>query len=118
MAMIKVDGAAIKSPSTFSWGLQDVSDSAAGRTQDIVMHKNRVGQKRKISLAWNGPRPSEVSAILKAFNPEYVSVTYPDALSGEIETRTFYVGDRTAPIKTWTVNNKLYTQLSFEIIER
>lgn len=118
MAMILVDGAEIKDPSAFTWGLQDVSDSAAGRTQDTLMHKNRVGQKRKISLTWNGIRKGEASTILQAFNQEYIDVTYPDALSGEDETRTFYVGDRSAPMKIWTVNKKLYSQVSFEIIER
>lgn len=118
MAMITVDGVEIKTPSSFSWGLQDVSDSASGRTQDALMHKNRISQKRKISLSWNYPTPAEASAILKAFNPEYVSVRYPDAMSGMDETRTFYVGDRTAPMKIWTINNKRYSQVSFDIIER
>lgn len=116
--MIKVDGVAVKTPSSFSWGLQDVSDSAAGRTQDSLMHKNRIAQKRKISLVWNFPTKEETAAILQAFNPEYINVTYPDALSGEDETRTFYVGDRSAPIKMWTINKKRYSQISFNIIER
>lgn len=82
------------------------------------MHKNRVGQKRKISLTWNNPAPGDVAIILQAVNPEYFIVTYPDAMSGQIETREFYVGDRTAPMKIWTANNKRYSQLSFDIIER
>lgn len=75
MAMISVNGTAIKTPSSFSWGLQDVSDSASGRTQDTIMHKNRVGQKRKIALGWNNPTKEEAAAILQAFNPEYINVT-------------------------------------------
>lgn len=118
MAMITVDGVAVKTPSAFSWGLQDVSDSASGRTLDALMHKNRIAQKRKISLSWNHPTPQEAAAILQAFNPEYVRVRYPDALSGTNETRTFYVGDRSAPMKIWTVRNKRYSQVSFDIIER
>lgn len=90
----------------FSWGLQDVSDSASGRTQDTIMHKNRVGQKRKIALGWNNPTKEEAAAILQAFNPEYINVTYPDAMSGTDETREFYVGDRSAPMKMWTVKRK------------
>ena len=116
--MIRVNGAVIKTPSSFSWGLQDVSDSASGRTQDALMHKNRIAQKRKIQLSWNNPTKDETAAILQAFNPEYVYVTYPDALSGAEETREFYVGDRSAPMKIWTVNNKRYSQVSFDIIER
>lgn len=116
--MIVVNGVAIKTPSSFNWGLQDISDSASGRTQDTLMHKNRIGQKRKLSLGWNNPTKEETAIILQAFNPEYVNVTYPDAMSGVDETRTFYVGDRTAPMKIWTVNMKRYSQLSFDIIER
>lgn len=118
MAMIWVDGVEIKTPSGFTWGLQDVSDSASGRTQDALMHKNRISQKRKLSLSWNNPTKEETAAILKAFNPEYVTVKYPDAMSGTYETRTFYVGDRTAPMKIWTINKKRYSQVSFDIIER
>lgn len=118
MAMLTVDGVAIKTPSAFSWGLQDVSDPSAGRTLNALMHKNRIAQKRKLSLSWNHPTPQEAAAILQAFNPEYVRVRYPDALSGSNETRTFYTGDKSAPMKIWTVRNKRYSQISFDIIER
>lgn len=55
---------------------------------------------------------------MQAFNPEYINVTYPDAMSGTDETREFYVGDRSAPMKMWTVKKKIYSQISFDIIER
>ena len=116
--MIKVNGVPIATPSTFTWGLTDVSDSQSGRTQDSLMHKNRVAQKRKIQLGWNNPSKETAASILQAFNPEYIDVTYPDAMSGNDETRTFYVGDRSAPKKMWTVNKKIYSQISFNIIER
>ena len=118
MAMIYVDGTAVKNPSSFTWGLQDVSDSASGRTLDSLMHKNRIAQKRKLSLSWNHPSKEETAQILQVFNPEYISVRYPDAMSGSDETRVFYVGDRSAPMKIWTINNKRYSQISFDLIER
>ena len=55
--------------------------------------------------------------ILQAFNPEYISVTYPDAMSGTDETRQFYVGDRTAPYKCWWIGNQRMESVSFDIIE-
>lgn len=118
MSMILVDGAEVKDPSTFEWGLQDISASDAGRTDDTMMHKNRLGQKRKLKFGWNNPTPSEASDLLQKFNPEYVAVTYPDAMSGVDETREFYVGDRTAPMRSWAVNFKRYTQITFDVIER
>lgn len=117
-AMITVDGADMPCPSVMTWGLQDISASESGRTDDTTMHKNRVGQKRKISLQWNGPDWATTSTILKAFNPEYIKVKYPDMMSGEYETRTFYVGDRSAPVKWWWVGNQRLESVSFDIIER
>jgi len=117
--MLKVDGVKIRTPSVYTWGLQDISSEEAGRVvQDDKMYKFRTSQKRKLSLAWNGTTPEQTSAILQAFNPEYFFVTYPDAISGREETREFYCGDRSAPVKTWMQNTKLYTSVSFDIIER
>lgn len=117
-SMIRVDGVRVKTPSSLTWGLQDVSASDAGRTQDTIMHKNLIGKKRKISMAWNNPTPEEAHAILTAFDPEYFRVKYYDPLDGAEVTRTFYAGDKTAPVKTWSVGNKRYEQISFDIIER
>ncbi|WP_394918174.1 hypothetical protein [uncultured Robinsoniella sp.] len=116
--MLEINGAGVKDPTTFTWGLQDISTSEAGRTEDTIMHKNRVGQKRKLSVSWVNPTPQETASILQAVNPEYINIMYPDAMSGTNEIRTFYVGDRTAPIRAWTVNYKRYTSLTFDLIER
>lgn len=117
MAMMLVDGVELPTPSSFEWGLIDVSASDSGRTQDGKMHKNRITQKRQIKLSWNGTNKPRTAQILQMVNPEYISVTYPDAMSGTDETRTFYVGDRNGIIKIWTVNNKRYETLSFNLIE-
>lgn len=116
--MIKVDGVKVKTPSTFTWSINDVSASSAGRDTAGRMYKERVTRKRKIVLAWSGPSPTEAKAILEAFSKEYFKVTYFDPLAGATQTRTFYAGDQTAPVKRWAVGNKVFEQISFDIIER
>ena len=116
--MIKVDGVSIKTPSTFELSINDVSNSDAGRTQDGLMHKNRITRKRKIVLKWSNPTPEEAKAILDAFAPEYFNVTYPDPLTGTTVTKKFYSGDQSAPVKVWSVNQKIYSEVGFDIIER
>lgn len=116
--MIKVDGVYVKDPSSLTWGLMDISSEDAGRTEDTTMHKNRLGQKRKLSLVWNMPTPAEASAILTAFNPEYFKVTYHDVMDNKLETRTFYSGDREVPFKMWNVNQKYYSSITLNIIEQ
>lgn len=116
--MIKVDGVKIKTPSTFTLSINDVSAASAGRDQSGLMYKERVTRKRKIVLAWSCPTPTEAKAILTAFSKEYFKVTYYDPLAGATQTRTFYSGDQNAPVKRWTVGTKIYEQISFDIIER
>lgn len=105
MAMLSVGESAsalsaIKDPSEFTWGLQDVSDPEAGRTQvNAKMYKGRIAQKRTISLSWAGTTPAETAAILQAFNPEYIFMSYTDPMSNTVETREFYTGDRSAPMQ-------------------
>jgi len=111
---------AVPAPTGFQWGLQDISAADSGRTNDgaATMQKNRVTQKRKLQLSWTNPSAADTATILSAFNPEYVYVRYLDAMANAYETRQFYVGDRSAPLRQVTVNGVTYTTLSFNIIER
>ena len=115
-----VDGVSCPAPSTCDWTLADNSAEDAGRVQDgnDTMYKNRTSQKRKLALTWNGTDPAKTSQILQMFNPEYISVTYIDALANTEQTRQFYTGDRKASVAIWTVNNKRYSSVSLDIIER
>lgn len=109
-------------PSALTWGLQDISSADAGRVQDAgnTMHKMRTSQKRKLALTWAEPTAAQVSAILTAFNPEYVWVRYWDAMAGEEQVRQFYVGDRSAPLRWVRLPGRgtRFQTLSFDIIER
>lgn len=108
-------------PYKFSWGLNDVSGTDAGRTIDAgaTMYKQRITQKRKIGLAWRNPDHAAVGRILRAFNPEYVWVRYFDAMEDAMAVRQFYVGDRSAPLRWYnTLGGTRFQELSFDIIER
>lgn len=117
--MIKIGGVKIKTPSSLRWGLQDLSSNDSGRTLDGKMHKDLVAQKRKLECTWDNLTKEEASTLLQAVNASvYLSITYPDPMSGRDETRTFYVGDRSAPFKSWTVGKKIFESISFNFIER
>jgi hypothetical protein len=109
----------VPTPFDVTYGLMDISASDAGRTQDAnsTMHKNRIGQKRKISLVWKGLTSTETAQVMQAFNPEYVYVRYHDALSDSYEVRKFYVGDRSAALNQVTLGGITHKTLTFNIIE-
>jgi hypothetical protein len=109
-------------PSSFTWGLQDISSEDAGRTQDAgnTMYKNRTSQKRSVKLSWQNLTFDIAHQIVAAFNPEYIYVRYPDLLSGGQDVRHFYVGDRSAPFLWYQLPGAQGTRmstLSFDIIE-
>jgi hypothetical protein len=111
-----VDGKYIKCPSSYLYKLEDVSAADAGRTEDTMMHKKRIGQVIGIELSWQNITTAEVSELLKAFDPEYIEVCYLDAKEGKFMTSQFYVGNRSAPL----YNSRLgvWQNVSFNIIER
>lgn len=111
-----VDGVAIKCPSVYQWKLQDISAADAGRTEDTVMDKMRIGQCVKLELQWNNITIEEASDILTRFNPEYINICYLDAMTGEYETKEFYVGDRSSPL--YNCLKGVWSNVSFNCIER
>lgn len=117
ISVLTVNGTGI-TPSKMKISIQDISSPDAGRTLDGVMHKDVVASKRTIDLTFNGKRPDEVSSILKLFEPVYVDISFHDPREGKVITKTFYTGDINAESKIWTVNNKIYSSISFSVIER
>lgn len=111
-----VDGMAVICPSSYKWGLEDVSAPEAGRTENTVMDKMRIGQVVKLELEWKGLTIDEAAVILKAFNPEYIKVVYLDAMQGKFVTSEFYVGNRSAPL--YGVSLGRWENITFSLIER
>ena len=111
-----VGAAIVPPPSGFEWKLSDVSAADAGRTEDAKMHKMRIGQKVHLELEWQNIPTQDASIILRAFNPEYINVTYLDPMQGDYITKRFYVGDRSAP--SYSTRLGLWSNVSFNIIEQ
>lgn len=105
-------------PSKCDWSLQDVSIGDSGRDDKGYMYKGRITQKVKLQLSWNGVSTTTASQILQAFDPEYIYVRYFDPKLGNWNIIEAYVGDRSAPVGIWTDDNKIFTSLSFDVIER
>lgn len=112
-------GALTVVPSEMSWSLMSVNAANSGRTSDGTMITNRVTQKRKLELAFNGVTWAKASQILNAVNSENFQVYYPDMLTGTYTYKTFYVGDREAPVWCWfdPAEKKILASLKFNLIE-
>lgn len=81
-----VDGKSVKCPSKYEYVLSDISKSDAGRTEDTMMHKSKVGQTVSLNVGWESLTTAELSTLLKQFDKEYISLVYLDAKAGDFLT--------------------------------
>ena len=94
--MIKIKGQDLPvSPASLKISIMDLDDGeTTGRTKDGNLSRDRIAVKRQIDLTFPYMVWENLSPLLKLVRDEFVDVTYPDPMSGKVETRTFYTGDR------------------------
>jgi hypothetical protein len=114
---LKINGVTLPDPTEYSYGLQDISKSDAGRDESTYMHPGKIGRVRTHSLGWSNIDPAETSEILTAVKPEIFNATLWDMQNGRYETREYYVGDRTSMVYMWAEGKKIVGKVSFQIIE-
>ena len=121
MSILQINNLAIADPQTLTWDLYDLDgEDGSGRTQDGLMHRDRVAIKRKLNCTWAPMEPPEMSALLKAMDVVFFTVRYPDAHDGTYREGTFYVGDRSTPMYVWNNEKQkfMWEGLSANFIER
>lgn len=116
MAIVTVGSTALPDPSKMSVSVLDISN--AERNANGLMTIDRVATKRKISIEWPALSPANMSTILGAITSIFFSVSYPDPLTGSVQTKTFYVGDRTAPMCYDRSGTILWEGLKMDFIEQ
>lgn len=102
----------------FKWSLNDLDSEEAGRTLDGVMHRGRVGYKRKLQVECRPLNSTQASIVLNAILPEFVTVVLTDPLVGGDYTCTMYCSTRPADMKIAFDDDELWDGISFSLIER
>ena len=116
MALIKISGVAIPTPSDYQPGIMDISK--AERNANGTMIIERVTTKRKLELSWTYLSQQNLSLILTAIAPVFFTVEYIDPQLGELKTGTFYSGDRNCPAVRYKNGVLEYKDVKFNLIER
>ena len=95
--MLKINNKNIIAPSSFQVDISDI-DGESNRNAEGKMIRDRIAVKRKINAEWKMLDAGNMSSLLNAVANEFFTVTYPDPMTGGTATKTFYVGDRNAPM--------------------
>jgi len=109
MALLKIGGTDIPTPATYKIGLADLDSPNTKRTEDGVMHRDRIrAGAYKITVGWEALTPAQLQTITAAIAPEEFTVVFFDATTyTENKTVTMYSGNREAElVRKMDENNK------------
>lgn len=115
--MININGSEIKTPKSFQVTVSDI-DGESNRNAQGELLRDRVAVKRKLECEWPPLNAADCSTLLKAVQDVFFDVTYPDPLEGKNITKTFYVGDRTAPVLLIKDGQVYWQSLKMNFIEQ
>lgn len=94
-------------------------DGESNRNAKGDLLRDRIAVKRKIECEWPPLTMKEVSTLLNSVKSVYFTVEYPDPMEGGIVTKTFYVGDRSAPALFIDIDgNMRWSALTMNFVER
>ncbi len=116
MALLKVNGVDLPTPSEYNFGMMDITN--AERNAKGTMIIERIASKVKISIKYKFCDASKMSQILQATQPIYYNVTYLDPVSNTYKTGSFYNGDRNLGMIDFKNGVPRYKDLQFDFIER
>lgn len=115
--MISIGGTTIKTPSSFSVGVMDISK--ADRNANGSMIIERVTTKRKLELSYAYLSNTDLATLFALVsNSVFFTVVYPDPLTGAARSGTFYAGDRTAGCMDYKSGTPRWKDVKFNLIER
>lgn len=99
------------------WSRQDIDSPDTGRDMSGVMHRGRVATKIRLDITCRIMTASELSTILNAIYPEYVTVTYNDPMFGVV-TKTMYSNNNPAVFQMRRSNGtEFWSGVTFPLIE-
>lgn len=113
--LIKINSVQISTPSSFQFGIMDLSKAERNAKGDLIIE--RVNTKRKLELSYNYLSATDLSTLLSAISDITFTVTYPDAQTGADRTSTFYTGDRSVGAIDYQNNIMRYKDVKFNLIE-
>lgn len=113
---MKIGGVTIKTPSRLTVDVLDI-DGEAYRSANGTMIRDRIATKRKLNCEWNALTLTEMAALVSAVTATSFTVTYLDPATGTELTKTFYVGDRNAPVYRLMAGDQLWTGLTMNFVE-
>jgi len=100
------------------WSRNDIDAPNTGRTMDGMMHRGRVTTKIRLDITCKPLKASELSVVLNAIYPEYVTVVYDDPMSGHVQKTMYSNNNPASYLLPQADGDDLWTGITFPLVER
>lgn len=111
------NGIPVKTPNTFRPNMATTSTEDSDRTQDLVMHNTPMGTVQNGEFEWRYIELDEAAKILSQIvNKSEYSLRYPNPLSGQWETSTFYTSNYSLGTHMVSNGESVWESLSFNAV--
>lgn len=114
----KIDGIVVPTPSSYDFGIEDLSSDETGRTLDGIMHKDVVSTKDYYTCTWDRLSWDDAAFLLGIVDGKTeVRVTYADPREpNQMCVGDFYVGKRSGKAHNLRNLKNTWHKVTFQFI--
>lgn len=113
-----INGKNVPQPSEVVYNRYDLDSEDSFRSLSGEMQRDRIAVKVKLECRWNALDEGEMSALLSAMDEVFFDINYFDPHQGGYISKTFYVGDRSAPVYSIASGKVIFKSFSANFIEK
>jgi hypothetical protein len=113
-----INGVQVTQPATVTYNRYDLDSEESFRGLDGTMQRDRITTKVKLDCQWNALTSSQMSQLLKAMDDVFFNINYFDPYLGSYTSKTFYVGDRSAPVYSVANGKVIFKSFTANFIEK
>lgn len=100
------------------WTRSDIDAPNTGRAMNGLMYRGRVATKIRLDVTCRLLNSSELSIVLNAIKPEYVTVEYDDPMDGRV-IKTMYANNNPAVYQLHKNDGaEWWSGVTFPLVER
>ena len=115
----RINGHDVPQPAEVTYQRYDLDSEDSFRSLSGEMQRDRVAVKVKLECRWNALTASQMNTLLSAMQDVFFTISYFDPLVGDYDTKTFYVGDRSAPVYSMVAGGGIiFKSFSANFIEK
>ena len=118
LAYFTINGVSVTQPAEVVYQRYDLDSEDSFRSLSGEMQRDRVATKVKLECRWNALDAQQMSQLLQSMDEVFFDINYFDPFNGGYTTKTFYAGDRSAPVYSIAGGKVIFRSFSANFIEK